>query len=82
MLLMCGEIVREDPGCGYDLSLILRANNEEDKLPHIRDDLPTLLSKDQGNNTRWDCLGYPLQFPIQSNNNTMRPRLIYNMKFP
>jgi hypothetical protein len=62
--------------------LFLRANHEEDKLPRLRDDLPALLSKDQGNNTRWDCLGYPVQFPVQSNNNTMRPILIYNMTFP
>jgi hypothetical protein len=48
----------------------------------LRDDLPTFLGRDQGNNTRWDCLGYPIQFPVQSNNNTVRPRLIYNMTFP
>jgi hypothetical protein len=63
-------------------SLILRVNHEEDKLPRLRDDLPALLSRDQGNSTRWDCLGYPIQFPVQSNNNTTRPRLIYNMMFP
>jgi hypothetical protein len=62
--------------------LTLRVNHEEDKLLSLRDDLPTLLGRDQGNNTRWDYLGYPVQFPIQSNNNTTRPRLIYNMTFP
>jgi hypothetical protein len=71
-----------DPGCGCDLSLILRANHEEEKLPHMRDDLPTFLSRSQGNNTRWDSLGYPVQFLVQSNNKTMRPRIIYNMTFP
>jgi hypothetical protein len=74
--------VRRDPGCGCDLLLILRENHEEDKIPRLRDDLPALLGRDQGNSTRWDCLRYPVQFPIQSNNNTMRPRLIYNMMFP
>jgi hypothetical protein len=64
------------------LSVILRANHEEGKLPHLRDDLPAFLSRDQGNNTRWDCLRYPVQFHVQSNNNTTRPRIIYNMTFP
>jgi hypothetical protein len=79
---MCGEIDRRDPGCGCDLSLTLRENHEEDKLPHLRDDLSTFLSIDQGNSTRWNYLGYPIQFLVQSNNNTTRPRLIYNMTFP
>jgi hypothetical protein len=74
--------VHRDPRFGYDISLILRANHEEEKLPHLRDDLPALLRRDQGNNTRWDFLGYPVQFPVQRNNNTMMPRLIYNMMFP
>jgi hypothetical protein len=52
----------QDPRCGCDISLIPRVNHEEDKLPHLRDDLPALLSRDQGNNTRWDCLGYLVQF--------------------
>jgi hypothetical protein len=39
LLLLCGEISRRDPVCGYDISLILRENHEEDKLPHLRDDL-------------------------------------------
>jgi hypothetical protein len=82
LLLLCGEVGRGDPGCGYDISLILRVNQEEDKLPHLRDDLPALLGIDQGNRTRWDCLRYPVQFIVQSNNNTARPRLIYNMAFP
>jgi hypothetical protein len=65
-------------------------NHEEDKLASMRDELPALLDKDQGNDSRWDYLGYPVQFPIQSNNNTMRiqsnnntmrPRIIYNMRF-
>jgi hypothetical protein len=79
---MCGEVGYRYLRCGCDLSLILRENHEEYKLPRLRDDLPALLSRDQENSTRWDCLGYPLQFPIQSNNNTTRPRLIYSMKFP
>jgi len=65
-----------------DLSLILIENHEEEKLPLLRDDLPAFLSRDQGNSTRWDCLGYHVQFPVQSNNNTTRPILIYNMTFP
>jgi hypothetical protein len=52
------------------------------KFLSLRDDLPTFLGKDQGNDTRWDYLGYPIQFLVQSNNNTGRPRLIYNMAFP
>jgi hypothetical protein len=60
----------------------LFSNHEEEKIPHLRDDLPAFLNRDQGNSTRWDCLGYPLQFHVQSNNNTMRPRLIYIMTFP
>jgi hypothetical protein len=54
-------------------------NHEEEKLPGLRDDLPAFLGRDQGNGTRWDYLGYPVRFPVQSNNNTARPRLIYNM---
>jgi hypothetical protein len=80
--MLCGEIIHEGPGCGCDLSLTLRENHEEEKFPGLRDDLPTLLGRDQGNNTRRYCLEYLVQFPIQSNNNTMRPRLIYNMTFP
>jgi hypothetical protein len=57
-------------------------NHKKDKLPRMRDDLPALLGRDQGNSTRWDCLRYPVQFPVQSNNNTTNPRLIYNMMFP
>jgi hypothetical protein len=60
----------------------LRANHEEDKLPCMRDDLSALLGRDQGNIPGWDCLGYPVQFLVESNNNTARPRLIYNMMFP
>jgi hypothetical protein len=62
--------------------LTLRANHEEEKFPSLRDVLPALLGRDQGNITRRDCLRYLVQFPIQSNNNTTRPRLIYNMTFP
>ena len=79
---MCGEFSHRDPGCGSDLLLSLRENHEEDKLPHLIDDLPALPTIDQGNSTRWDCLRYLIQFPVQSNNNTTRPRLIYNMTFP
>jgi hypothetical protein len=73
---------RRDPRCGYELFLILRVNHEEEKLPCLRDDLSALLGRDQGNNTGWDYLRYPVQFLVQSNNNTTRPRLIYNMMFP
>jgi hypothetical protein len=79
---MCGEVGCGGPGCGYDLSLTLKANHEEDKLPRLRDDLPALLGRDQGNNTRWECLRYPINFLFQSNNNIARPRLIYNMMLP
>jgi hypothetical protein len=57
-------------------------NHKEEKFLGLRDELPALLGRDQGNNTRRDFLGYPVQFLVQSNNNTMRPRLIYNMMFP
>jgi hypothetical protein len=57
-------------------------NHEEDKLTFLRDDVSTLLGIDQGNDIGWDCLRYPTQFIFQSNNNTARPRLIYNMTFP
>ena len=80
--MLCGEVGRRDLRCRCDLSLILRANHEEDKLPRLRDDLHALLGRDQGNNTRWDRLVYPVQFLVHSNNNTVRPRLIYNMEFP
>ena len=80
--MLCGEVDLKDPRYGCDISLILRVNHEEEKLPHLRDDLPTFLSRDQGNITRWDHLEYPIQFPVQSNNNTTRPRLTYIMMFP
>jgi len=76
--MLCGEIGREGYGCGCDLSLTLRENHEEEKFPGLRDDLPALLGGYQGNNTRRDCLGYP----VQSNNNNTRPRIIQNMTFP
>jgi hypothetical protein len=79
---LCEEIGCKGLGCGYVLFLTLRENHEEEKLLDLRDDLPALLGRDQGNNTRWDCLGHPAKFLVQSNNNTVRPRLIYNMKFP
>jgi hypothetical protein len=43
LLILCGEISHRGPGCGCDLSLTLRENHEEDKLPSLRDDLLTLL---------------------------------------
>jgi hypothetical protein len=82
LLLFCGEIDCGDPGCGWNISLTLRVNHEEDKFPSLRDDLPTFLGRDQGNSTRRECLRYPVQFHVQINNNTMRPRLIYGMTFP
>jgi hypothetical protein len=45
LLLLCGEVGRRDPGCGCDRPLILRVNNEEDKLPRLRDDLLHCLAK-------------------------------------
>jgi hypothetical protein len=48
----------------------------------MRDYLSSLLGRDQGNNTVWDYLRYPVQFIVQSNNNIARPRLIYGMVFP
>jgi hypothetical protein len=82
LILFCGEIGRRGPGYGYDISLTLRENHEEDKFIGLRDDLPALIGRDQGNNTRRDYLGNPIQFPIQSNNKTTRSRIIYNMTFP
>jgi hypothetical protein len=80
--MFCGEIGHRGPGCGYDLSLTLRVNHKEDKFMSLRDDLHALLGRDQGNSTKRDCLGYPVQFHVQSNNNTKSPRLIYIMTFP
>jgi hypothetical protein len=57
-------------------------NHEEHKLPDVRYDLLAFLGKDKGNGSWWDYLGYPIQFLVQSNNKTTRPRLIYNMTFP
>jgi hypothetical protein len=74
---LCGEIGCRGPRCGCDISFTLILNHEEEKFPSPRDDLPALIGKDQGNNTRWDFLGYP----VQSNNKTTRPRMIYNMAF-
>jgi hypothetical protein len=82
LFLLCGEIDHRGPGCGCNISLTLRANHKEDKFLDLRDDLPTLLGRDQENSTRRDCLRYPAQFLVQSNNNTMKPRLIYNMIVP
>jgi hypothetical protein len=62
--------------------LTLRANHKEEKNLGLRDHLPALLGRDQINGSRWDYLGYAVQFPFQSNNNTVRPRIIYNMTFP
>jgi hypothetical protein len=76
------EVDHRDPRCGCDLSLILRENHQEEKLSCPRDELFLLLDRDQGNRTQWDCLRYVVQFLVQSNNNTVRPRLIYNMNFP
>jgi hypothetical protein len=80
--MLCGDINRGGPGCGYNISLTLRQNHEDDKFPSLSDELPAFLGRDQGNSTRWDYLEYPIQFPIQSNNNTTRPRIIYSMMFP
>jgi hypothetical protein len=68
--------------CGCNISLTLRENHKEEKLPILINDLPALLGKDQGNSTRWDYLGYPVQFHVQSNNDIAMPRLIYIMMFP
>jgi hypothetical protein len=57
-------------------------NHEEEKFLGLRDDLPPLLGRDQGNRKRRDYLKYPIQFPVQSNNNTPRLGLIYNMTIP
>jgi hypothetical protein len=81
LILLCGEINHGGPRCGFLILLTLRANHEEDNFPGPRDDLPAFLDIDQGNNTRWDYLGYPVQFSVQINNNITRPRLIYNMTF-
>jgi hypothetical protein len=35
-------------------------NHEEEKLLGLRDELPALLNKDQGNGGRWDYLEYPV----------------------
>jgi hypothetical protein len=72
LFLLCGEICRRGPRCGCDISLTMRVNHEEDKFLGLRDDLPALLGRDQGNNTRRDWLKYLVQFPVQSNNNTIQ----------
>jgi hypothetical protein len=35
-------------------------NREEEKIPSMRDDLPALLGRDQGNDGRWDYIEYPI----------------------
>jgi hypothetical protein len=82
LLLLCGEVDHGGHGCHCNILLTLRVNHEEGKLPDLRNDIPSLLGRDQGNKTRWDYLEYRVQFPVQSNNNTVMPRLIYNMTFP
>jgi hypothetical protein len=79
---MHGEMFNEGHGSGCNLPLTLSTDHDEEKLLGMRDDLPTLLARDQGNGGRWDYLEYPVKIIIQSNNNSMRPRLIYNMVFP
>jgi hypothetical protein len=59
---MCGEVGHKDPQCGHNVSLILRENHEEDKLFHLRDDLPALLGRDKGNRNRWDCIWFLYNF--------------------
>jgi hypothetical protein len=71
--MLHGEVGHGGHGCGYNLSLTLRVNHEEDEPPGLRNEILSWLGKDQGNNTRWDYLRNPVQFPVQSNNNTVRP---------
>jgi hypothetical protein len=80
--LFCGEFNHEGHGRECNLSLTLRENHEEDIILGLINDLHALLGRDKGNKTRWEYLGYPVQFPTQSNNNTARPRIICNMTFP
>jgi hypothetical protein len=82
LLISCGEVNHRGHGCGCNISLTLRANHEEDKLPSIRNYVLALVGRYQENGTRWDYLGYIVQIHAQSNNNIVRPRLIYNMMFP
>jgi hypothetical protein len=42
--------------------LTLRANYEEDKILGLRNDLPTLLDRDQGNDTSGTTLGILYNF--------------------
>jgi hypothetical protein len=35
-------------------------NHEKENIFGLRDDLPALLGKDQGNGGRWDYLWYPV----------------------
>jgi hypothetical protein len=55
--------------------------DEEDKFPGLQNDLPALLSRDQRNGGRQSYLWYPVQLTTQSNNNTMRSKLIYSTMF-
>jgi hypothetical protein len=80
--MLCGEVGHECPRCGCNILLTLRGNHEEDTLPGLREDLPAFLGRDQRNITRWDYLRYPVQFLVQIKNNSAKPRIIYNMKFP
>jgi hypothetical protein len=75
-LLLHGEASHELHGCECNLLLTLRENQKEEKLPVLRNYLSTLLDRDKGNNTMWDDLRYPIQFHVQSNNNTVMPRII------
>jgi hypothetical protein len=60
LLLLCGEIDNRGFGCGYDISLSLRENHEEEKFLCLRDDLPAFLGRDQGKSARMDYLRYPV----------------------
>jgi hypothetical protein len=76
LLLLHGEVLCRSHGCGGDLIFTLRENHEEDNFFVLGNDIPTFLSRDQINGGRQSYLWYHVQLSTQSNNNTVRSKLI------
>jgi hypothetical protein len=62
LLLLRGETYRGGHGCGCILSLTLSTNHEEYKPVGMRDDLPALFDRGQGNGIDETTLGIPYNF--------------------
>ena len=77
MFLLCRGVLCGGGGCCYDISFTLKMNHEEYEFPCLRYCLPALLCCDDRHYNSRKCLLYPLDFLSQSNNDTMRSRLIH-----